>query len=176
MNQEQVARKMTDISKLSGEVLLKFLWYIIQESAEKYKYVIENKTFTGETSWNAFLATSEDKYFKEFLAGEMHVESLKQYLKEHNIGFAMQQLPNGKMEIAIDAKNVQQLENFLKQFKEEITTEAGGKRLIKLLLKTPQKMSLEEKLKYYQAKTKEEIKNLDKTKTRSASKEKGREI
>lgn len=176
MNQEQVAYRLKDMSKVTGEMLLKLILLAIQETEERYQQFIGNKNFTSETSWNNFLATSEEKYFKEFLSSELHSKALKDYLNEHNIGFAMQKLPNGKMEIAIDAKNIQQLENFLTKFKQEVATEVGAQALTNRLVKSSNSKTLEEKLEDAQRRIDQQVAQGKTVKDKATKKEKGQEL
>ncbi|MGT2754550.1 hypothetical protein [Streptococcus ovis] len=176
MNQEQIAYRLTGISKVTGEVLLKLIFLALQETEEKLQQHLAAKNFTSETSWNKFLATSDEKYFKEFLSTELHTKALKDYLNEHNIGFALQKLPDGKMEIAIDAKNIQQLENFLTKFKQEVSTAAEAEVLTERLSKESNPLTLEDMLAKYEKQVDNEIAQAQQTKAPAPQKEVDKEL
>lgn len=106
MDQERVGMKVADVYKLSGEFLLKALYYAIEEGYQKVKIHMENKTFVDQTKWNQFLATKETKHFETFLTSEINSKRLEEYLKRYHVGFAIQDNKDGTSTIAIDAKRL----------------------------------------------------------------------
>lgn len=165
MEQEQVAMKVVNVYRLTGELLLKAMYYAIEESYQKVKEFSENQTFTDKTNWNKFMATAETKHFETFLTSEINSERLEEYLKGYNVGFSIMDNKDGTSTVAIDAKNVQALEASFKGVINDLTKPEKAEKLTKNLIKTPKTMTLKEKLTYYKKKVTAEIKAKDKVKT-----------
>lgn len=170
MEQEQVAMKVADVYKLTGEFLLKSLYYAIEEGQARFNRHIENKTFTDSTNWNQFMATNETKHFETFMNSEVNTERLSDYLKDYGVGFSIKDNGNGTSTIAIDAKNVQALEASFKGVINDLTDPAKSEKLVNKLLKTPKNMTVNEKLAYYKKKVKAEVKAKEQVKTQAPKK------
>lgn len=165
MDQERIGMKVADIYKLTGEMLLKSMYYALEESYHKFNHYLENKTYTDKTNWNRFMATKDTKHFETFLNSELNSERLEEYLKGYEVGFSIKDNGNGTSTIAIDAKNVQALEASFKGVINDLTEPEKAEKLTKNLIKTPKTMTLKEKLTYYKKKVTAEIKAKDKVKT-----------
>lgn len=157
MDQERIGIKVADIYKMTGEMVLKAMYYAMEYSASQLKAFEENKTFTGETNWNKFLATAETKHFETFLTSEINTERLTEYLKGYNVGFTIKENDNGTSTIAIDAKNVKALEESFKGVINDLTNPEKAQNLQERLVKTTKTMTVKEKLSYYTKKVKEEM-------------------
>lgn len=165
MDQERIGMKVADIYKLTGEMLLKSMYYALEESYHKLNHYLENKTYTDKTNWNQFMATKDTKHFETFLNSELNTERLEEYLKGYNVGFSIMDNKDGTSTVAIDAKNVQALEASFKGVINDLTEPEKAEKLTKNLIKTPKTMNLKEKLIYYKKKVTAEIKAKDKVKT-----------
>ncbi|CAM3191516.1 hypothetical protein [Streptococcus dysgalactiae] len=157
MEQERVAMKVADVYKITGELILKAIYYAMEETASRLQTHAETETFTGETKWNRFMATSETKHFETFLTSEVNSERLQEYLKNYDVGFSIKNNGNGTSTIAIDAKNVQALEASFKGVINDLTDKHKAEKLTKNLLKTPKNMTVNEKIAYYKKQVKAEI-------------------
>ena len=71
MEQEQTLYKIKDVSKLTGELFLKILFYMTETIQDRIQTYQANKTFVGETNWNKFMATDAPKEIKQFRSEEM---------------------------------------------------------------------------------------------------------
>ncbi|WP_249630224.1 DUF3801 domain-containing protein [Streptococcus uberis] len=177
MNQEQMMLKMKDMSKLTGEGLLKALLFMLENGRDQLKAHQANKSFTGETQWNKIMATNAPKELKQFRSNELNLERLKSYLNERGVAFAFRQQKDGKMEFVFESKNKQIVEEVFKELINDLTDTKKVQNLNKMLLKTPKNMGFEDKLDYYKQRSAQEIKEkLAKSKSIKApkkAKEKG---
>lgn len=158
MDQEHVARKVTDVYKLTGELLLKALYQMMEEVYQRAQDHAANKVFTEKTNWNKFMATSETKHFETFMTSELNSELLEEYLKGYEVGFAVKDNKDGTSTIAIDAKNVKALEESFKGVINDLTDPKKSEKLMNSLVKTPRNMNLEDKLAYHKQQVQAEIK------------------
>lgn len=153
MDQERIGMKVIDTYKVTGELVLKAIYQLIEEHTMHSQLKQENKTFNSEANWNHFLETKEMKHFETFLNSEVNTEKLKQYLNQYEVGFAMKENKDGTNTIAIDAKNVQVLENCFKAVINDLTNPKKAEKTTNDLTKSPQNMALKEKLTYYKQQT-----------------------
>lgn len=170
MEQEQVAMKVSEVYKLTGELFLKALYYAIENGYQSVKLYAENKTFSVKTNWNEFMATKETKHFETFLNSEVNTERLEEYLKGYDVGFSIKDNRDGTSTIAIDAKNIQALEASFKGVINDLTDPNKAEKLKETLVKSPKNMSLTEKIAYYKKQVKAEIKAKAKVKDKTAKK------
>lgn len=170
MDQERVGMKVADVYKMTGEMLLKAMYYAMTESSNLIKNHYENKTYSNEVNWNKFMETKETKHFETFMNSEVNTERLKEYLKGYDVGFSIKDNENGTSTIAIDAKNVQALEASFKGVINDLTDPNKAEQLTNKLLKTPQNMTIQEKLAYYKKQVKAEIKAKDQVKAKTPKK------
>ncbi|HEL0020205.1 TPA: hypothetical protein TT917_001559 [Streptococcus equi subsp. zooepidemicus] len=170
MEQERVAMKVADVYKVTGELILKAMYYAMEETASRLQAHAETKTFTRETNWNRFMATSETKHFETFLNSEVDSERLEDYLKGYEVGFSIKDNRNGTSTIAIDAKNVQALEASFKGVINDLTDPNKAEKLKENLVKSPKNMTVTEKLAYYKKQVKAEIKAKAKIKAKTPKK------
>ena len=105
MEQEQTLYKIKDVSKLTGELFLKILFYMTETIQDRIQTYQANKTFVGETNWNKFMATDAPKEIKQFRSEEMNLERLKEYLNDYQIGFSVREMPDSTMTLAFETKN-----------------------------------------------------------------------
>lgn len=157
MDQERIGMKVADVYKLTGEFVLKAMYYAMEHSASQLRTIQENKAFTEETNWNQFLATKDTKHFETFMTSEINAERLKEYLKGYEVGFAIKDNGNGTSTIAIDAKNVQALEASFKGVINDLTNPEKAQKLQENLVKSPKNMTVKEKLSYYKKQVRAEI-------------------
>lgn len=157
MEQERVLYKIQDISKFTGELFLKTLAFMVESGRDKYAGWPVDKHYTGETEWDKFMATSSEKDVKTFLSHEVNLNQVKRYLEDYKIGFTVRDEPNGKVSLAFEVKNHAFVEKAFEQLTRDLTHPEKVKKVNQRLLKTPKKMSFEERLAYYQAKTAKEI-------------------
>ncbi len=66
MEQEQTLYKIKDVSKLTGELFLKILFYMTETIQDRIQTYQANKTFVGETNWNKFMATDAQRKLSSF--------------------------------------------------------------------------------------------------------------
>lgn len=165
MDQEQIAMKVIDIYKLSGELLIKSLYYSLEQDYKNVKNYVNNKDFHKQTNWNKFLATKETKHFETFMNSELNSERLKKYLKEYGIGFSIKDNKNGTSTIAIDAKNIKALENSFKGVINDLTDPTKSEKMIQKLTNSPKNMNLKDKITYYKKQVKRDIQSKVKAKT-----------
>lgn len=157
MEQERVAMKVADVYKLTGELLLKAMYYAMEETTSRFKSYSENKTYTKEVNWNQFMATSETKHFEDFMTSEVNSNRLREYLESYGVGFSIKEHSNGTSTVAIDAKNVQVLEKSFKGVINDLTDLNKAEKLTKNLIKSPKNMTIQEKLAYYKKQVQTEI-------------------
>lgn len=169
MEQERVAMKIADVYKLSGELILKAMYYAIEEARNRSSISAENMMFTGETNWNQFMATRETKHFETFMTSEVNSERLTEYLKGYDVGFSIKDNGNGTSTIAIDSKNVKALEASFKGVINDLTND-NGKELSERLVKSLKNMTISEKINYYKKRVKAEIKTKVKLKDKAPKK------
>lgn len=170
MDQERVAMKIVDVYKLTGELILKALYYALEEGYQRVKIHSENKVFSEKTDWNRFMATKEAKHFETFMSSEVNTERLEEYLKGYGVGFSIRENDNGTSTIAIDAKNIQALEASFKGVINDLTDPKKAEKLTSYLLKNPKNMTVNEKLVYYKKQVKAEVKAKAMVKAPSAKK------
>ena len=158
MDQERVGMKVGEVYKLTGELMLKALYYAMENGYQTIKSHSENKVFSDKTNWNQFMATKETKHFETFLNSEVNSERLEEYLKGYDVGFSIKDNGNGTSTVAIDAKNVQALEASFKGVINDLTDPNKAEKLKENLVKSPKNMTVTEKLAYYKKQVKAEIK------------------
>lgn len=173
MDQERIGMKVIDTYKVTGELVLKAIYELIEEHTMRSQLKQETKTFTSEANWNRFLETKETKHFETFLNSEVNTEKLKQYLNQYEVGFAMKENKDGTNTIAIDAKNVQVLQTAFKAVINDLTNPEKAEKTSKELTKSPQNMALKEKLTYFRQQTAKAL--ADKTKSKVTKKIKTKE-
>ena len=66
MDQERIGMKVIDAYKVTGELVLKAIYQLIEEHTMQSQLKQENKTFNSEANWNHFLETKETKHFETF--------------------------------------------------------------------------------------------------------------
>lgn len=159
MEQERTLYKLSDVVKLTGELLLKQMAFMVESGRDQYASWSADKHYTGETEWDNFMATSSEKDVKTFLSNEVNLSQLKRYLEEYRIGFTTRNEPNGKVSLAFEVKNHAFVVNAFEQLTRDLTNSEKVRELNQRLLKNPKNMSFEDKLAYYQAKTAKEIAN-----------------
>ncbi|MGT2906522.1 DUF3801 domain-containing protein [Streptococcus dentiloxodontae] len=172
MDQEQIARRMLDLGKFTGEVFLKSMLYVANEGKDFARDVIANRRFAGETSWNKLAAAKGQNDIKTFLSSEMNLNQLKKYMKELHIGVAFEKRPDGKVDMLFKAKDRALVEKAFERTVDQLTTPGEGQKLTQRLAKSPQNMSLEDKLARFQNQSHELAAQAAANKTKSAAKEK----
>ena len=150
MEQERTIYQLKDVSKVTGETLLKALAYILETTNDKIKHRMANKHFAGETKWNRFMTTDSKKEVKTFLNNEVNLEKLKDYLREYKIGFASQKLKNNRVMLAFEVKNEALVKEAYEKFLTDLTNPKESTKLNQELLKRPENMIFEEKLEHLQ--------------------------
>ncbi|BCP62932.1 hypothetical protein SUT380_21200 (plasmid) [Streptococcus parasuis] len=158
MDQERAGMKVSEVYKVTGEFILKALYYAIENGYQKIQNNRENKVFSDKTNWNQFMATKETKHFETFMNHEVNTERLEQYLKGYDVGFSIKDNRNGTSTIAIDAKNVKALEASFKGIINDLTNPNKAEKLSYNLVKSPKNMTVKEKLTYYKKQVKADIK------------------
>jgi len=172
MDQERIGMKVADIYKLTGEMLLKSMYYALEESYHKLNHYLENKTYTDKTNWNQFMATKETKHFETFLNSELNSERLEEYLKQYEVGFSIKDNGNGTSTIAIDAKNVQALEASFKGVINDLTDPTKAEKINEKIINSSKNMNLKQKIAYYKQQVKRDMKSKVNTKTAKKTKAK----
>ncbi|WP_219122767.1 hypothetical protein KZA77_001865 [Streptococcus constellatus] len=146
MDQERATHTMTLKGKMTAEVILKALYVLSKELYDRHEYKQKHQTFTGETNFNRFMATSSYKDSFEFKNSESHLEKLKHYLNEKGVGFTYQ-IQKDETQLIFEAKNKALVRAALDQIIEEITKKP--EEFVKRVLKKPHEMKPQEKIAYY---------------------------
>lgn len=150
MEQEQTLYKIKDVSKLTGELFLKILFYMTETIQDRIQTYQANKTFVGETNWNKFMATDAPKEIKQFRSEEMNLERLKEYLNDYQIGFSVREMPDSTMTLAFETKNKAMVEQAFSDTLEAVVEPDKLAKVSQKLVKTPENMNVKERLAYYQ--------------------------
>ncbi|MFS1664497.1 hypothetical protein [Streptococcus sp. zg-JUN1979] len=155
MEQEQVAMKVADVYKVTGEFFLKSLLVAIEGGHDFTHKLFARKQFIGEAGWHQFLATDEEKHFETFLTSEVNSEQLKTYLKRYDVSYAIQENKDGTSTIAIASKNVKALEESFKGVINDLTSPDNEKaeELRRKLVKGSHNMSPSERVAYERQKS-----------------------
>lgn len=146
MDQERIGIKVKDVYKITAETILKAMYYLLEESYQRIKMHEQNKSFTGQTSWNKFLATKSKKHFQEVANSELNMKRLEAYLDKYEVGFAVKDNGDGTSTIAIDAKNIEALETSFKKVIDDLTDPDASKEFAKKVVKDDKSMTVEEKI------------------------------
>lgn len=157
LNQEQVLHKITDVAKLNGEFFLRSLYYLLIEGSESMRSTLAKRPISGEVNYNRFMNSESTKLVENFKASELHVASLKDYLKQYGVAFAVKEQADGYKTLIFEAKNKAVVEEAFSQTIAKLTKETEGQELLDDLKLTPRKLPLEERIKYFEAEMAQEI-------------------
>lgn len=150
MEQERTIFQVKDASKLTGEMLLKMLAYMVEYMTDQGQKYMKRQRYGGETQWDQFIASDSAKEVRTFLSNEVNLDKLKDYLEEYKIGFATQTLKDNRVMLAFEVKNEALVKEAYEKFLLDLTNPKEGTKLNQELLKRPENMSFEEKLEYLQ--------------------------
>jgi hypothetical protein len=156
MEQERTIFQVKDVSKLTGEMLLKMLAYMVEYMNDQGQKYMNRQRFNAETRWNQFMASDNAKEVKTFLSNEVNLDKLKDYLEEYKIGFATQNLKDNRVMLAFEVKNKELVKEAYERFLTNLTSPQDTKKLNQDLLKSPENMNLEEKITHF--KVQEQVK------------------
>lgn len=156
MEQERTIFQVKDVSKLTGEMLLKMLAYMVEYMNDQGQKYMNRRRFNAETRWNQFMASDNAKEVKTFLSNEVNLDKLKDYLEEYKIGFATQNLKDNRVMLAFEVKNKELVKEAYERFLTNLTSPQDTKKLNQDLLKSPENMNLEEKITHF--KVQEQVK------------------
>ena len=156
MEQERTIFQVKDASKLTGEMLLKMLAYMVEYMNDQGQKYMKRQRYGAETRWNQFMASDSAKEVKTFLNNEVNLDKLKAYLAEYKIGFATQNLKDNRVMLAFEVKNKELVKEAYERFLTNLTTSQYTKKLNQDLLKSPENMNLEEKITHF--KVQEQVK------------------
>ena len=156
MEQERTIFQVKDVSKLTGEMLLKMLAYMVEYMTDQGQKYMKRQRYGAETRWNQFMASDSAKEVKTFLSNEVNLDKLKAYLEEYKIGFATQALKDNRVMLAFEVKNKELVKKAYEQFLTDLTSPQETKNLNQELLKSPENMNLEEKITHF--KVQEQVK------------------
>lgn len=157
MEQEATVYKLKDMSKLTGEMLLKTLLFLIENGTEKFQNKMLNPNITGETSWSKFMATDASKTVKEFRSNELNLERLKEYLAAYKIGFALEELKEGQTSLVFYVKDQELVSQAFQNTLEEIVDPDKSEELCDKLILSPKNMNLKQRLNHYKNVVREKI-------------------
>ena len=158
MEQESTLYRFKDGAKLTAEMVLKLLAFIIDYGAEKVKNFQDNRHFSAKTSWNKFMASSNNKEVKTFLASEVNLRQLQAYLKEYKIGFSFRETQDGKVMLAFETKNESMVREAFERVLKDMGDPEKAEKLSQKLLNNPKNMDLQASIKHYKAKEQAQIK------------------
>lgn len=144
MEQERVVSQIGRTAIVTGDFVLKALYLSITKAAEVHQHHKRDLNYTGQTSWDKFMATSHSKEVKAFLANEVNLSALKEELKAYGIGFAFHHHSDGTVSMAYDFKNKAVVEAAFSRVIEQLTT--SPKPLVEKLEKQPEHLHLGEKI------------------------------
>lgn len=156
MEQERTIFQVKDVSKLTGEMLLKMLAYMVEYMTDQGQKFMKRQRYGAETRWNHFMASDSAKEVKIFLSNEVNLDKLKTYLEEYKIGFATQALKDNRVMLAFEVKNKELVKEAYERFLTNLTNSQDTKKLNQELLKSPENMNLEEKITHF--KVQEQVK------------------
>ncbi|MBZ2021753.1 hypothetical protein [Streptococcus sanguinis] len=156
MEQERTIFQVKDVSKLTGEMLLKMLAYMVEYMNDQGQRYMKRQRYGAETRWNQFMASDSAKEVKTFLNNEVNLDKLKDYLAEYKIGFATQNLKDNRVMLAFEVKNKELVKEAYERFLNNLTSPQDTKKLNQDLLKSPENMNLEEKITHF--KVQEQVK------------------
>lgn len=151
MNQEQALYKISDVAKLSGEFLLKALFYMVTDAADGVTNLLPKKGVGSEQHYYKFMATEGSKMVETFKASELHVTTLKSYLEQFGVTFAMKEQENGQKLLVFEAKDKALVAEAFSQTLDKLTNDKGAKELVDELAVKPRPMNLEERIQYLEA-------------------------
>lgn len=149
MNQEQTMYKIKDVSKLTGELLLKILFYMSENIQDSIHTHLANSSFKGETNWNKFMATDAPKEIKQFRSEEMNLDRLKDYMSDYKIGFSVKDMADGSKTLAFETKNQAMVEQAFADTLEAVVEPEKLEQMSQKLVKRPENMNVKDKLAYY---------------------------
>lgn len=156
MEQERTIFQVKDVSKLTGEMLLKMLAYMVEYMNDQGQRYMKQQRYGAETRWNQFMASDSAKEVKTFLSNEVNLDKLKTYLEEYKIGFATQNLKDNRVMLAFEVKNKELVKEAYERLLTNLTSPQDTKKLNQDLLKSPENMNLEEKINHF--KVQEQVK------------------
>lgn len=154
MEQEQALYKIKDVSKLTGELFVKILFYLSENIQDHFQAHQANRTFTGETNWNKFMATDSSKEIKQFRSEELNLDRLKDYLKDYQIGFSVKDMADGTKTLAFETKNHKLVEQAFSDTLAAVVEPEKLEQMSQKLVNTPKNMNAKDRLAYYQAQSK----------------------
>ncbi|CYV70911.1 DUF3801 domain-containing protein [Streptococcus equi subsp. zooepidemicus] len=148
MEQDRMLYQITNVSKITGELVLKALWAMTQHMYEKHQYNQNNQSFTGETNYNKFMATNTDKEFKNLNVTEAHLDKLKNYLESYGIGFTTRKTKGQEgQDLIFEVKNKAIVERSMEKALQDMTR--NPKKVADQIAKKPGDRSISEKIAYF---------------------------
>lgn len=148
MEQDRMLYQITNVSKITGELVLKAFWAMTQHMYEKHQYNQKNKSFSGETNYNRFMATNTDKEIKNLNVTEAHLEKLKNYLESFGIGFTTKKTKGQEgQDLIFEVKNKAIVERSLEKVLQDMTR--NPKKVADQIAKKPGDRSISEKIAYF---------------------------
>lgn len=144
MEQERVVSQVGRTALVTGEFVLKALYLSFTKATEVHHHHKRDINYTGQTSWDKFMATPHSKEVKAFLANEVNLSALKEELKEYGIGFAFHHHSDGTVSMAYDFKNKAVVEAAFSRVIERLTT--SPQELVEKLERQPNDKQLGQKI------------------------------
>lgn len=149
MDDERVISSIGRFSLVTGEVLMKALYFSITSAVQIYQTHARNQTFSSQADWDAFLKTTGRKNIQTFLKSEVNLEAFKKELEKLRIGFAFKENADGTINFIYEFKNKAIVEQALSNVIKLLTQ---NKEATKRLVKNPRNMKPSEKIAYYKQK------------------------
>lgn len=148
MPQEKAAQTIILKQKATAEAILKALYTLAKELHDRQEYKAAHQTFIGETNFNQFMATSEQKASYEFKNSPVKLEKLKTYLTEKGVGFAYK-VGMEETQLIFDMKNTELVKAAAAKVVSEIIEEP--EEFLNKVLESPTRgMKLQDKISYYE--------------------------
>ena len=160
MNQEQIGLKLGDVSRVTGELILKALAYMVENGADKIQTAYDNRSsLKGEIKWEQLLNADTKKEVIQFRQEEVNLDRLKEQLQKDNVRFAFKK-EEGVHTLLFEAKNTALVKQALETIIDNLTNPAKAQKFNQMILKSPKNMSIEERLQYYKQEGRAQIAKL----------------
>lgn len=157
MDQEKVLHQLTNVGKFTGELLLKWLSYMMAERGTSTSSLVNKIPGLGPSKEETFMAKDTKKLVETFKATELNLNSLKSYLDKFGVEFIVTDHADGLKSLTFEANNKALVEEAFTHTLKQLTEVDKAESLIADLEETPEKMSVEDKLIYYEGEMEGEI-------------------
>lgn len=169
MEEERVVITFGRTGKVMLDFVVKSLAFIATSTTHGVQWWRHSRQFSGETHWNKLMNSGDKLGIQELVNTEVNLDKLKAELEKYGIGFAFYQQPNS--EVTHMAYAVRH-ENIVKQAFQEVLKDItqNPKDFANTIKKEPHEQKLDEKLKYYKAQERSEVKQASMQKQATAPK------